>query len=411
MWRKWTGVPLWRRVIAGLILGLIVGLSLGPDAAALKPLGDIFLRAIKLLVAPLILVSIVSGITSMEHPGDLGRIGGKAVALYMATTVFAICIGLVIAVLIAPGTGLDMQAVVAPPDAAALPSGIDVIIGLVPDNPFAALAEGNVLQIIVFAVLLGMALVATGEAGRPVRSLIDSGTAVMISLTGFIMETAPIGVFALIAWVAGTQGPDVIIPLIKLVATVYGACLIHVALTYGGLVALGARLNPLKFFAGITDAIAVAFSTASSSGTLPVTLRCTEENIGVSKPVASFVLPLGATVNMDGTALYQGVAAVFVAQAFGIDLAMSDYLTIIGTATLAAVGSAGVPGAGLIMLTTVLTSVGLPLEGIAVIAGVDRLLDMGRTAVNVAGDVSVTTVIAVSEDALDRNVFNAPSGA
>ncbi len=407
MWQWWTAIPLWRRVMAGLALGLITGLVLGPDAAALKPLGDLFLRAIKLLVAPLILVSIVSGITAMDHPGDLGRIGAKAVGLYMVTTVFAICIGLTVAVLIAPGDGLTLDTTTVPAEAPAAPRGIDVLTGLVPDNPFAALAEGNVLQIIVFAVLLGMALVVSGEAGRPLRALIDSGTAVMITLTAFIMEIAPFGVFALIAWVAGTQGPDIVLPLLKLVATVYGACLLHVALTYGGLVTVLARLNPLKFLGGITDAIAVGFSTASSSGTLPVTLRCTEENIGVSNPVASFVLPLGATVNMDGTALYQGVAAVFIAQAFGVDLAMGDYLTIIATATLAAVGSAGVPGAGLIMLTTVLTSVGLPLEGVAVIAGVDRLLDMGRTAVNITGDVSVTTVIAVSEDALDHEVFNA----
>ena len=407
MWQRWTAVPLWRRVVAGLILGLIAGLVLGPGAAALKPLGDIFLRAIKLLVAPLILVTIVSGISAMDQPGRLGRVGLKAAALYLVTTVFAITIGLVLAVVFAPGSGLTLDLTAAAAAPVQPPRGIDVLTGLVPDNPFAALANGNVLQIIVFAVLLGAAVVAVGEAARPLRDVIDSAAAVMIKLTGFIMELAPFGVFALIAWVAGTQGAGVIAPLLKLILAVYAACLIHAAVVYGSLVAVLARLSPVKFFTGVTDATAVAFSTASSSGTLPVTLRCAEANLGVSRPVAGFVLPLGATVNMDGTALYQGVAAVFVAQAFGVDLAFADYLIIVATATLAAIGTAGVPGAGLIMLATVLTAVGLPLEGAAVIAGVDRLLDMARTAVNVTGDAAVTVVVAQREGALNRDVFNA----
>jgi Na+/H+-dicarboxylate symporter len=407
MWQKWTAIPLWQRVLAGLALGLVTGLVFGPDAAVVKPLGDLFLRAIKLLVAPLVLLTIISGIAAMDHPGALGRIGAKAVGLYLVTTLFAVVIGLTAAVMFVPGAGLSIDLTIETTAAPAAPSGVSVLTGLIPDNPFAALASGNVLQIIVFAVLVGMATVAAGEAARPFKTFVESATAVMIKLTAFVMEVAPVGVFALLAWVSGTQGADVVAPLIKLILVVYAACLLHAGLVYGGMVALLARLSPLKFFSGMTDATVVAFSTASSSGTLPVTLRCAQENLGVSRPVAGFVLPLGATVNMDGTALYQGVTAVFIAQAFGVDLGFADYLTIIATATLAAIGTAGVPGGGLIMLATVLTAVGLPLEGAAIIAGVDRLLDMARTAVNITGDAAVTTVIARSEDEIDVAVFAA----
>jgi Na+/H+-dicarboxylate symporter len=269
------------------------------------------------------------------------------------------------------------------------------------------MASGSVLQIIVFALMLGVAINLAGEKGKPVAVVFESFAEIMYKMTHMVMAFAPYGVFALMAWVAGKYGLDVLLPLGKVILGVYVGCIIHVLLTLtGGGIMLMSRLNPIRYWRGIIDAQAVAFTTTSSSGTLPVTMECARTNLGVSKPISSFVLPLGATINMDGTALYQGVAALFVAQAFGIDLSTGQYITIILTSTLASIGSAGVPGAGLIMLSLVLTSVGLPLEGLAVIAGIDRILDMARTTVNVTGDLMVSVLIAKSEGELDEDVYN-----
>ena len=278
---------------------------------------------------------------------------------------------------------------------------------MVPKNPVEAMASGSVLQIIVFALMLGVAINLAGEKGKPVASVFESFAEIMYKMTHIVMSFAPYGVFALMAWVAGKYGLDVLLPLGMVILGVYVGCIVHVLLTLtGGGIMLLARLNPVRYWRGIIDAQAVAFTTTSSSGTLPVTMECAQTNLGVSRPISSFVLPLGATINMDGTALYQGVAALFVAQAFGIDLSTGQYVTIILTSTLASIGSAGVPGAGLIMLSLVLTSVGLPLEGLAVIAGIDRILDMARTTVNVTGDLMVSVLIAKSEGELDVETYN-----
>jgi Na+/H+-dicarboxylate symporter len=300
------------------------------------------------------------------------------------------------------GIGLEAAASM---EAKEAPSLVDTLIGIVPTNPIAALSSGNVLQIIVFAILLGIAINMTGALGKPVKDLFDAGAEVIYNLTHIVILFAPFGVFALMAWVAGNYGLSVLLPLLRVIAAVYIACILHAVLIYGSMIFFVARLSPLSFFKDIFEAQMVAFTTTSSSGTLPVTMTCTQENMGVSRNISSFVLPLGATINMDGTALYQGVCALFVAQAYGVDLSTGQYITIILTATLASIGTAGVPGAGLIMLSLVLTSVGLPLEGVAIIAGIDRILDMARTTVNVTGDAAVSVLIAKGEGELDERVY------
>lgn len=407
--KAWKELTLWKKILIMLVLGAIVGIIVGPATETyLKPIGLLFINLIKMLIVPLIFTSLVVGVTSMEDVQKMGRVGGKTFALYLATTAIAITIGLIVGTVLQPGAGIDFaqEGLVAKSKEA--PGLVQTLLDIVPRNPIAAMADGKVLQIIAFAILIGIALNLAGEKGKPAIAVVESVCEGMYKLTHMVMAFAPYGVFGLMAWVAGKFGLDVLLPLAKVILGVYLACIIHVLLTLagGGIMLLG-RLNPVHYFSGIVDAQAVAFTTTSSSGTLPVTLACAQNNLGVSKGISSFVLPLGATINMDGTALYQGVAALFVAQAFGIDLSAADYGTIILTSTLASIGSAGVPGAGLIMLTLVLTTVGLPLEGIAIIAGIDRILDMARTTVNVTGDLMVSILIAKSEGEFDEEMYNA----
>ncbi|WP_324732473.1 dicarboxylate/amino acid:cation symporter [Pseudomonas paeninsulae] len=403
--RLWARLPLWQQIVTGLALGVLVGIAFGKDALSLAPLGQLFLNAIKMLIVPLVFVSLVAGITSMRDTSKLGRISAKTIAIYMVTTAFAVSIGLLFGGLFAPGEGLNMVASEAP-SAAQTPSLIDTLVAMVPSNPVNAFAQGNVLQIIVFAIGLGVSMNLIGEKAEPAIKLFNSLAETLYKLTDLVMRLAPYGVFALIAGVVGSHGAEVLLPLAEVIGVIYLASIVHVLLVYGGLLSLLARLNPLRFFQGILDALVVAFSTSSSSGTLPVSIECARKNLGVSEGVAGFVLPVGATINMDGTAIYQGVLALFIAQAFGIDLNAGQYLMIILTATLASIGTAGVPGAGLIMLGLVLSSVGLPLEGVALIAGIDRILDMARTTVNVAGDLMTTTLVGRSENELDLDIYN-----
>lgn len=406
---RWNAIPLWQKILAGLVLGLIVGLVFGPAAGKLKPIGTAFIAGIKMLIVPLVFVSLVSGVTSMRDPAKMGRVGIKTIALYLLTTAVAITIGLGLGTVLQPGAGVGMEAAKAVAPKAA-PSLVDTLVALIPTNPIEAMSSGNVLQVIVFAILLGLAINMSGAAGEKVRDGFDALAAVIYKLTAIVIWFAPFGVFALMAWTAGTYGLDLLLPLGMVIVAVYLGCVIHAFVVYGGAIwAMG--LNPLLFFKGIAEAAAVAFTTTSSSGTLPVTMTCVRKNLGVSQGVSGFVLPLGATVNMDGTALYQGVCALFVAQVFGVTLSGGDYLMIILTATLASIGTAGVPGAGLIMLSLVLSTVGLPLEGVAIIAGIDRVLDMARTSLNVVGDAMVATLVAKSEGELDTRIYAAGSDA
>lgn len=411
-WGHWRAMQLWKQIFIALGAGVVIGVLLNQTgnaalATSIKPIGTMFINAIKMLIVPLIFVSLVTGMTSMADLSKMGRIGLKTVVLYLCTTAVAITIGLALGAILKPGAGLEMVAA-ATEGTVKAPTFVDMIVGLIPTNPIAAAVDGNVLQIIVFALLLGLSINLAGEKGKIVRDFFDSMSEVIFKLTGIIISFAPYGVFALMVWVAGTYGLDLLLPLGAVIGAVYLGCFLHAIIVYGGLIKFGAGLNPVRFFQGVVEPQIVAFTSTSSSGTLPVTMTAVQKNLGASKGVSSFVLPLGATINMDGTALYNGVCALFVAQAFGIDLSMGNYVTIILTATLASIGTAGVPGAGLIMLSLVLSSVGLPLEGIALIAGIDRILDMARTALNVTGDSAVTVLVAKSEGELDLEAYNTP---
>jgi Na+/H+-dicarboxylate symporter len=407
LWSRWQRLPLWLQILAGMSLGIVVGQLLGERADYLKPIGTLFVNTIKMLIVPLVFCSLIVGVTSMQDTSKMGRIGFKSFAFYLATTSIAISLGLLVGALMAPGEGLPLAAHAVAADSKPVPSIMETLINIVPTNPVAALADGQILQVIVFAVALGVALVLIGEHGKPAIRVFESLAEAMYKLTDMVMKLAPYGVFGLMAWVSGKYGMQMLLPLLKVIVAVYLGCILHVLGFYSIVLSVFARLNPLQFFKGVSNALAVAFTTSSSAGTLPVSMKCASEYLGVNKKISSFVLPLGATINMDGTALYQGVTALFVAQAFGVDLTWVDYATIVLTATLASIGTAGVPGAGLVMLTLVLNSVGLPLEGVALIAGIDRILDMARTVVNVAGDLVATTVIAKSEDELDLAHYNA----
>jgi len=394
----WKSLTLWQQVLIGLVLGVMAGLVLGEHAETwLKPLGTIFLNMIKMLIVPLIFISLVCGITSMQDPSKMGRIGLKAFFMFLLTTAFAISFGLFMGAIFQPGVGFEIAGSIAPTPKSN-PGPVATLLGIIPTNPFSAFATGKVLQIIFFAIFVGVSINLVGKKADPLKRLFESAADVVYKMTAIVMAVAPIGVFGLMAWVAGKFGIDVLYSFTKVIVAVYVACILHAFVIIGGLAAILGRISPVKFFKGITAAQAVAFSTTSSSGTLPVTMRCVQDNLGVSKSISSFVLPLGATINMDGTAIYMGVASLFVAQAVGVDLTMSQYATIVLTSTLASIGTAGIPGAGLIMLSLVLTSVGLPLEGVAIIAGIDRVLDMARTTVNVTGNTMVALVVARSEN-------------
>jgi Na+/H+-dicarboxylate symporter len=401
----WKNIPLWQKILGALVLGLITGIVFGESAQILKPLGTLFINLIKMLIVPLVFVTLVTGIIAMEDLKKMRRVGIKTFLIYIVTTAIAITIGLIVGIVLEPGAGVTLDAAknIAVTKAPAL---IDTLLNIITKNPFSSFANGDILQIIFFAIILGVSINLSGDKGEPAKKFFNSIAEAMYKMTEIVMGFAPFGVFALMAWVSASYGMDVLLSLGKVIFAVYLASVIHLLFTIGGAISIFAKLNPIRFFKGIVAAQTVAFTTTSSSGTLPITTQNCVKNLGVSKPVASFVLPLGATINMDGTALYQGVCAMFVAQAFGIQLGMQEYMMIILTSTLASIGTAGVPGAGLIMLTLVLTSVGLPIEGVAIIAGIDRILDMARTTVNVTGDAMTSVLIAKSENELDEEIYN-----
>ena len=378
--------------------------------ALLRPVGQLFMRLIKMVVVPLVFASLLVGVAGLGDIRKLGRLGGRTLGLYLGTTAVAVSLGLACAYVIQPGE------FIAPADRAVLlaqfgsaagdrmaaaavsPSTVDTLLDVVPTNPVDSLTSGNMLQIIFFAIVLGVAITALGtEEGALVVSLFEKLQNAMIVIIGWVMRLAPYGVAALVAEVTGTSGVSVLTALLVYAATVILGLTLHAGLVYGGLVRMLGRIPWGAFMRAARPAQLIAFSTSSSSATLPVSLECAEKRIGVSNGVASFVLPLGSTVNMDGTALYQGVAAIFIAQVFQTDLSFGAQLGIVLAATMASVGAAGVPGAGMITLALVLTSAGIPTVGLALILGVDRILDMFRTAVNVTGDLAVTTVMARGE--------------
>ena len=363
--------------------------------------GQVFISLLKLMVVPLVFFSLTSGVSSLDQNLSLGRIAGKTLGLYLTTTAIAITIGLTIAVLFNPGNNLDLETSISLsiPES---PNIKDIVLGIIPSNPIKAMADGNMLQIIVFSILFGIAIRSLGDSVKIIKDAVNSITEIVLKLVMFIINIAPYGVFCLMSVLFAEKGLTVLGDLSFYFFIVVSALLLHGFLTYSLLLILFVKVNPLKFFNKIKSLMLFAFSTSSSNATIPVTLRTVIDNIGVNRKIASFTVPLGATINMDGTAIMQGVATVFIANAYSIDLLFVDYLMVILTATLAAIGTAGVPGVGLIMLAMVLNQVGLPVEGIALIIGVDRLLDMLRTVVNVTGDSTVSTIVANSENQLER---------
>ena len=404
------------RILLGLVLGLVFGVLLNLTVAdqdwakaflidgVLAVVGEIFIRFLSMLVVPLVFVSLITGVSSLSDPKKLGRVGGKAVGLYMLTTGIAITLALAAAIIVKPGVGANPTEVVER-EIAEQPSFGQVLIEMIPRNPVEAMANGDMLPIIIFAVLLGLSIAMSGTRGQRIGDLFADFNEVIMRLVGFVMLLAPYGVFCLIAGLGATTGWETFLGVLKYVVLVLVMLVIHASVTYSILLKVLAGLNPIVFFKKMRAVLAFAFSTASSGATIPVTLRTVEQRLGADNKVASFTVPLGATINMDGTAIMQGIATGFIAQYFGVDLTLGQYLMVVVMVIMASVGAAGVPGVGLILLAGVLASVGLPAEGIALILGVDRLLDMTRTAVNVSGDATITCIVAESEGKLDESVY------
>lgn len=397
-------MKLWVKIIIALVLGVITGIVFGPRAEILKPIGTIFLNLINMIIVLLVLSSMTIGITSIHDPEKLGRIGLKTLIVYAITTMIAIGIGLFFAKILHPGKGINLvqtgEIIIKPP-----PGLGQMFLSIIPRNPVASLVEGNVLQIIVFSIFLGLSINFAGEKGRPVLEFLESLADVMYRMTSIIMEFSPIGVFAIMASVAGSFGVSILLPLLKFLLVFYTASFLHLTIVFCFILWFLAKLHPWPFFRGMSDAIMVSFSTSSSSATLPVTMHCVQENLGVSKNISNFVLPLGSTVNMNGAAIYMGMSVVFIAQAYGIHLDWYSLIIIVLTGTLSAIGAAGIPGSGFIMLTVVFTAVGLPLEGLALLAGIDRIREMGSTVLNILGDAVTAVYVAQKEGELDESQY------
>lgn len=403
-------------IVMGMVGGLLVGCLLnvmGPtgwvDTYVVNGLlelgGRIFMASLKVLVVPLVFVSIVCGTASINDLKKLGRIGSKTMILYTVTTAIAIAIAIVAALIVSPGSGFTM-AMPAQFEVTPVPPLLDVIANIFPSNPFKSMVDGEMLQIIVFAVLFGLALTLTGDQGRRISNIFSDLNEVILKMVVMLIKLAPFGVFCLLAKVFAVQGFDAILPMAKYFFVVLGVLIFHGTIVYGGLLKSLTGLSPLKFIRKYKQVPIFAFSTASSNATLPVNLEVVEHKMGVPNSIASFTIPLGATINMDGTAIMQGVATVFVAQVYAVPLGLTEYLMVIATATLASIGTAGVPGVGLVMLAMVFKQVNLPVEGIGLIIGVDRLLDMVRTSINVTGDAVVSVIVAKSENQLDLEAFD-----
>lgn len=408
------------KILLGMVLGIMLGLvlnALGGADPAQTPLiawfvdnifdviGKIFVISLKLLVVPLVFFSLVCGSASMGEDVKMGQVALKTIALYLVTTAIAVSLALTIANIVDPGVGIN-TAEAANYVAKAAPSFKNVFIGIFPSNPFQAMVEGNMLQVIVFAILVGVSILQAGDSGKTVLRGCQMISDVIMRMVAILMNLAPYGVFCLLAKLFTSQGFSAIINLALYFGTIVFVLFLHASVVYTSIFSLLTQLNPLTLFKNMRPALLFAFSTSSSNATMPITLNVARTRVGAHNSIASFTIPLGATVNMDGTAIMQGIATVFIAQAYGLDLAMSEYLAVVATATLASIGTAGVPGVGLITLAMVLQQVGLPVEGIGLIIGVDRLLDMMRTVVNVSGDGMVTAVVADSEGLLDRDMFN-----
>lgn len=413
-------IGLTTRIFISLLLGAILGVFLHycvlPNDAVQNILvdgvfyvvGQGFLRLMQMLVVPLVLCSLICGASAIGDTKTLGKVGVRTVVFYIITTALAVAVALIVARIINPGVGMDLNTleVAETQIATTQTSMVDTLLDIIPKNPIESLATGNMLQIIVFAIIVGIILAKLGDKTQIVHNLFQQGNDIMMEMTMMVMSLAPIGVFCLIARTFSGMGFDAFQPLIKYMFAVMLALVIQCLGVYQILLKLFTGLNPIRFIKKFLPVMGFAFSTATSNATIPLSIDTLERKMGVSRRISSFTIPLGATINMDGTSIMQGVAVVFIAQAYGIALTPMDYVTVIATATLASIGTAGVPSVGLVTLSMVLTSVGLPIEGIGFIMGIDRILDMSRTAVNITGDAVCTTIVANQNQALDKEVFN-----
>lgn len=397
-------------VICGVIFNLFVPTSYVRDTIIIDGIcyviGNGFIKLMKMLVVPLVFCSLVCGASAIGDTKTLGKVGGKTIAFYLATTAIAVTVAISVAALIKPGIGLNMNMIETENvTVAEKTSAVDTLLDIIPDNPFSSLADGNMLQVIVFALIVGILLAKMGERAELVANFFSQFNDLMMEMTNLVMSFAPIGVFFMLTRTFANLGFDAFIPLLKYMGSVVLGLGVQCFVVYMILLFVFTRLNPFKFIKKFFPVMAFAFSTSTSNATIPLNIETLEEKIGVSRKVSSFTIPLGATINMDGTSIMQGVAVVFAAQAYGINLGISGYLTVIATATLASIGTAGIPSVGLVTLTMVFSAVGLPVEAITLIMGIDRILDMLRTAVNVTGDAVCTTVVAYQNKDLDKEVF------
>ncbi|HJD55864.1 MAG TPA: dicarboxylate/amino acid:cation symporter [Rickettsia endosymbiont of Pyrocoelia pectoralis] len=397
-------MKLWQKVTLGLILGIIFGIYLPEYVNYIKPIGDIFLRLIKMIIAPLIFFSLVSGITSMNDTSALGRVGMKSVAAFLGTTFFATVFGLAVALVLKPGVGMHIDFTPSSNIERTSFNIIDFFVNVVPDNAVGAFANGNVLQVVFFAVFVGITLNKMKSAAEPLTDLVHLMSKLILKMISFVIQLSPYGAFALTGWIVGTQGIEVMISLSKLVIAVVVAMTLQY-LVFGVLIYAFCRVSPIPFYKKSFEYQILAFSTSSSKATLATTMQICREKLGISDASTSFVLPIGASINMDGFAINLSLTTIFFAQMMGVTLAPHDYLVIILTSTLGSIGGAGIPGASLIMLPMVLSSVHLPIEGVAMIAGIDRILDMLRTTINITGDATITMLVDNSEGTLDKEVY------
>ncbi|WP_033730604.1 dicarboxylate/amino acid:cation symporter [Bacillus mycoides] len=397
-----------KAILIALFLGLVVGLTLNLAAPsifeplnqyAFNPLGQLFIRLIEMLVVPVVFISIVLGAAGLGDPKQLGRIGLKSISFFLVTTAVAISIAVTFALIIKPGAGGNFKTDGLKYEGAKTETSfVDTLLNIVPDNPAKAMADGNMLQIIAFAALIGLGLAVLGKRVQGVHSLLEQGNELMMYLVNLVMKLAPIGTFGLLASSVGKMGLAGVAAMFKYMIVVMLVLIIHGVFVYGGLLKVLAKESIIRFFKHFGPVMAIGFSTSSSNASLPFAMKTAQEKLGVPKAISSFVQPLGATINMDGTAIMQGVATVFIAQVYGVELTLPQLAMVVLTAVLASIGTAGVPGVGLVMLTMVLNQVNLPVEGIALIIGIDRILDMSRTAVNISGDAICAMIVAKSEE-------------
>lgn len=405
----WFRIPFWQRVVAGFVLGALAGWAMGPAAETwFGPLGTLYINLIMMIAVPLVFFAVINAVSALHGQQSVARLGGRTFGWFAVTATFAVGIGLAVAFVFNPGVGVDLQP---PPDYVPreVPTPVQVLLDIVPRNPFAALAEGRILQVIFFAGLIGFALVRLGERAEALRKLAGQASEAMIQVTRFVLEVTPLGTFGLIAGLVGSYGFEKLLPLGNFVIALYLACALHIVVVYGGLL-LAHGLNPFKFFRGAAPGMQVAFVSSSSFASLPAALRSVTHNLGVNRDYAAFAVPLGASIKMDGCgAIYPSLAAIFAAQYYGIELSFAQYVAILLASVLGSFGTAGVPGTAVVMATVVLSAAGLPLEVLGILLAIDRLLDMMRTMTNVTGQMLVTVLVAKETGLLDQAVYDAAS--